>query len=83
VIDYLRVPVLAIQGKQDQYGTRAQIGEIVNRIYSPVDVVMLDDCAHSPHLEQNAATVAAIGEFAGRLGEIEAAVPEYPVADTA
>ena len=34
-IDHWRIPVLAIQGREDQYGTLAQIGEIEERIYSP------------------------------------------------
>ncbi len=72
-IDYLRVPVLAIQGFQDEYGTYAQIQEIEDRIYSPVDVLMLDDCRHSPHLDQPIKTCAAIADFATRLQRIEAA----------
>ncbi|MBE9477154.1 MAG: alpha/beta hydrolase [Proteobacteria bacterium] len=72
-IDYLRIPVLAIQGLQDEYGTYAQIQEIEDRIYSPVDVVMLGDCRHSPHIDQPAKTCAAIAGFTDRLQQIEAA----------
>ena len=71
-IDYLRVPVLAIQGADDQYGTLAQIREIENRIYSPVDVEILADCRHSPHLEQPERTLAAIADYCSRLSRIEA-----------
>ncbi|WP_425044974.1 alpha/beta fold hydrolase [Primorskyibacter sp. S87] len=72
VIDYLRIPVLAIQGRDDQYGTLAQIEEIETRAYSPVDTVILD-CRHAPHLEAPSETLAAIREFAARLERIEAA----------
>lgn len=75
VIDYLRIPVLAIQGREDQYGTLAQIEEIESRIYSPVDVEILDDCKHAPHFEQPQKTLAAVAEFAKRLARIEAAGP--------
>lgn len=75
VIDYIRVPVLAIQGRDDQYGTLAQIGEIETRSYAPVDTVILDDCRHAPHLEQPDATLAAVAEFCARLMRIEAAGP--------
>lgn len=75
VIDYLRIPVLAIQGRDDQYGTLAQIEEIESRIYSPVDVEVLDDCKHAPHFEQPQKTLAAVTEFAERLNRIEAAGP--------
>lgn len=74
-IDYLRVPVLAIQGRDDQYGTLAQIEEIESRSYAPVDVVILDDCRHAPHQEQADRTFAAVTEFVSRLERIEAAEP--------
>lgn len=76
VIDYLRIPVLAIQGREDQYGTLAQIAEIESRAYSPVDTAILDNCRHAPHLEQPDATLAAVTEFTSRLRRIEAAVVE-------
>ena len=73
VIDYIRIPVLAIQGRDDQYGTQAQIEEIENRIYSPVDVEILDACKHVPHHEQPDLTLNAIAGFAMRLERIETA----------
>lgn len=71
VIDYLRIPTLAIQGRQDQYGTLAQIEEIETRSYAPVDLCILDDCRHAPHLEQPQAVLEAVAEFAARLRRIE------------
>jgi len=76
VIDYLRIPVLALQGREDQYGTLAQIREIETRSYAPVDVEILDACRHAPHLEQPEKTLAAIAEFAKRLERIESAEVE-------
>lgn len=73
VIDYLRVPVLAIQGRDDQYGTPAQIDELSGRCYSPVDAILLEDCQHAPHLEQPEKTLRAVTEFVARLERIEAA----------
>ena len=70
-IDYFRVPCLAIQGRDDQYGTLAQISEIETRSYAPVETVILEECAHSPHREQPERTVAAIAEFCARLERIE------------
>ncbi len=75
VIDYLRIPVLAIQGRQDQYGTLAQIEEIESRIYSPVDIEILDDCRHAPHFEQPEQTLDVVAEFTDRLARIEATGP--------
>lgn len=70
-IDYLRIPVLAIQGADDQYGTMAQIREIENRIYSPADVEIIDNCKHSPHIEHPQQTLYAIADFCARLDRIE------------
>ena len=70
-IDYLRVPTLIIQGENDQYGTSRQIDEVVNRAYAPVDVEMLADCGHSPHLDQPDRTLDAIADFCARLERIE------------
>ncbi|MFT4959202.1 MAG: pimeloyl-ACP methyl ester carboxylesterase [Paracoccaceae bacterium] len=71
-IDFLRIPTLAIQGRDDQYGTLAQIQEIDDRSYSPVDIEILDDCQHAPHLEQPEKTLAAITDFTICLNRIEA-----------
>lgn len=75
-IDHIRVPVLAIQGREDQYGTLAQIDEVETRCPAPVERLILDDCRHAPFLDQPEATVAAIAGFAARLERIEAARPE-------
>jgi pimeloyl-ACP methyl ester carboxylesterase len=71
VIDYLRIPSLVIQGKQDQYGTEAQVKEIEERAYAPVDALMLDDCKHAPFVDQPEKTLSAITEFSKRLVRIE------------
>ena len=76
VIDYWRIPALAIQGVGDQYGTLAQITEIESRAYSPVDTLILEDCRHAPHLDQPQAVLDAAAEFCARLWRIEAAEPE-------
>jgi pimeloyl-ACP methyl ester carboxylesterase len=70
-IDYWRIPVLAIQGDDDPYGTLAQIQEIENRIYSPLDVEILQGCKHSPHTEQPKRTLATVADFCARLIRIE------------
>ncbi len=74
VIDYLRVPVLAIQGRDDQYGTLAQITEIKNRIYAPQHVALPANCRPAPHLEHPQQTLNAVAEFTARLERIESQV---------
>jgi pimeloyl-ACP methyl ester carboxylesterase len=72
-IDYIRVPVLAIQGREDEYGTLAQIDALERRLYSPLDKVVLGDCGHAPFIDKPHETVAAIAEFVVRLERIEKA----------
>ena len=75
-IGYLRVPALVIQGRQDQYGTLAQVQAIADQSYAPVDTLVLDDCRHAPQFEQPDAVLAAVRAFTGRLIAHEAARPE-------
>lgn len=72
-IAYIRVPVLAIQGRQDQYGTYAQIAALEDQLYSPVDVVMIENCGHAPHLEQSDIVLRAVADHVARLDRFEAA----------
>jgi len=71
VIDYVRVPVLAIQGRDDQYGTLRQIEVLEERLYSPVDLVVLEGARHSPFIDRPAETIAAVSDFVARLERIE------------
>jgi pimeloyl-ACP methyl ester carboxylesterase len=64
----IAVPVLLIQGEDDQYGTVAQVEAIARQVPGPVETLMLPDCAHSPHQSlQKDATIAAIAGFVGKL----------------
>lgn len=71
VTDYLRIPCLVIQGREDQYGTLKQVEEIETRSYAPVDVEIIERCAHAPHLDQPEQALAATREFLERLDRIE------------
>lgn len=59
----ITVPVLHIQGEDDQYGTIAQPNAIKQQCQGPVKVVMLLDCAHSAHLDQPERTIESIQTF--------------------
>ena len=59
-------PVLCIQGEQDEYGTPVQVNTIAARV-AGVQVVMLPDCAHSPHRDQRDATLEQMAEFVGKV----------------
>jgi pimeloyl-ACP methyl ester carboxylesterase len=67
VLAYIRVPILIVQGEDDQYGTVRQIEVAREECYCPVDVALLPRTRHAPHREVPEATLAAVAGFANRL----------------
>jgi pimeloyl-ACP methyl ester carboxylesterase len=63
----IAVPLLLIQGEDDQYGTVAQVEAIARQVAGPVETVILPDCTHSPHQAQKDSTIAAIAQFVRNL----------------
>lgn len=63
VLSGIRVPVLAIQGIADEYGTLAQIEEIEKHCLAPVEVLVLEDCRHAPFLDQPDAVLCVVTRF--------------------
>ena len=64
---YIRVPVLIVQGEDDQYGTVKQIEVAQEECYCPVEVALLPGACHSPQRETPEATLKAISEFVGQV----------------
>ncbi|HEX6297404.1 MAG TPA: alpha/beta hydrolase [Burkholderiales bacterium] len=68
--DYLpevSCPVLAIQGHDDEYGTMAQLDEIVRRVGGRCQLLKLDECGHSPFRDQPEQVLQAITAFVEEL----------------
>ncbi len=63
----IQVPLLAIQGKEDQYGTEAQINAIAKQTGGGAKIVMLSACGHAPHRDRENATLAAMKSFIERI----------------
>jgi pimeloyl-ACP methyl ester carboxylesterase len=61
------VPVLAIQGYGDEYGTMAQLDEIARNVGGPCELLKLEDCGHAPFRDQPETTLAAVAEFVSSL----------------
>jgi len=59
----IQVPVLIIQGENDQYGTILQVKAIEDECQAPVDTILIEDCGHSPHVDQPKLTIDAISKF--------------------
>jgi len=63
---YIRVPMLIVQGEDDQYGTVCQIEIAQQECYCPVEVALLPNAKHSPQREAPEATLKAIADFVAR-----------------
>lgn len=63
----IECPLLLIQGRDDEYGTMAQLDAIERHVSGPVERAELADCGHSPHRDQPQATLAAIADFISAL----------------
>jgi pimeloyl-ACP methyl ester carboxylesterase len=64
---YIRVPILIVQGEDDQYGTVKQIEVAQEDCYCPVEVALLPGVRHAPHREAPALLLATVSEFTNRL----------------
>lgn len=62
----IRVPMLVIQGEDDQYGTRAQVSAIARHAGAGARVEMIPGCDHWPHLEKPEMTLELMAEYIGR-----------------
>lgn len=67
VLPAINVPVLAIQGTDDEYGTESQVDAIVNGVSGPATKVMIPGAGHSPHLDARDATFDAVADFLAGL----------------
>jgi pimeloyl-ACP methyl ester carboxylesterase len=63
----IKVPTLAIQGIDDEYGTMAQLKSIREKTQGPCEVLELAACGHSPHRDQPDAVLAALARFVAAL----------------
>jgi pimeloyl-ACP methyl ester carboxylesterase len=78
---YIRVPILIVQGEDDQYGTIRQIEAAQEECYCPVEVALLPNVKHVPYREGAELTLEIVTEFCLRaLRSGEAGPPADRVA---
>ncbi|HEY3676197.1 MAG TPA: alpha/beta hydrolase [Candidatus Tumulicola sp.] len=70
-VERIAVPTLVIQGRDDLYGTIAQVESIVRR-HPETDTLLLANCGHAPHREREGFVTGAAAQwikerFAGYL----------------
>ncbi|OGR09775.1 MAG: hydrolase [Desulfobacula sp. GWF2_41_7] len=58
----IKIPMLAIQGNQDQYGSLKQLESVKQRAGNAT-IHIIEDCRHSPHIEQSEKVLAIITKF--------------------
>jgi pimeloyl-ACP methyl ester carboxylesterase len=67
LLSTIRVPILALQGADDPYGTDEQLKVFAANARAPIETRLIPRAKHSPHLEAKEATVAAICDFIASL----------------
>jgi pimeloyl-ACP methyl ester carboxylesterase len=65
-IAHIRIPVLAVQGEADPYGTVEQVRFLEREAYCPVETLLLPGVGHAPHLEAPDRVLPAILDFVAR-----------------
>jgi pimeloyl-ACP methyl ester carboxylesterase len=64
---YIRVPILIVQGDQDQYGTLRQLAVAQEECFCPVETAVLPGIRHVPHREAPELTLTTMAGFINRL----------------
>ena len=59
----ITVPILAMQGSNDAYGTEAQLRVLREHARAPVQTLLIPDAHHAPHLEAKQATLDTVAKF--------------------
>ncbi len=63
----IQVPILALQGADDPYGTDDQLKVFAANVRVPIETRLIPGAKHSPHLEAKDVTLAAIADFIADL----------------
>jgi pimeloyl-ACP methyl ester carboxylesterase len=66
-LGYIRVPILIVQGANDQYGTLKQLDVAKEECFCPVETAVLPDTRHDPCREAPELTLQAAAAFITRL----------------
>ncbi len=70
LVSEIRCPLLALHGRQDQYGTPRQVARLVE-LQPAAKALVLEDCRHSPHRDQPLAVLAALTGFLAGVGYVQ------------
>jgi pimeloyl-ACP methyl ester carboxylesterase len=60
-------PAMLVQGVADEYGTPAQLEAVKARTGGPAEILLLENCGHSPHLDRLEAVLGALRRLAAQI----------------
>ena len=66
-LTYIRVPILIVQGADDQYGTLRQLDVAKDECFCPVETAVLPGVRHAPHREASEQTLKVAVDFINGL----------------
>ncbi len=66
-LGYIRVPILVVQGADDQYGTLKQVEAAEQECFCPVETAVLPNVRHAPFREAPELTLKVVADFINRL----------------
>ena len=63
----IKVPVLVLQGEDDEYGTQRQVEIIRDSCNGPVETTIFPHCGHSPHRDHPLAVRESVKNFVRKI----------------
>ena len=63
----IKIPVLAIQGKDDPYGTLSQVEILEKNIKGKLNKLILSECGHNPLISKPKETINSIRKFINQI----------------
>lgn len=63
----IRCPTIVVQGRGDEYGTPAQLDSIKTHTAGKAEIVLLENCGHSPHIDQRGAVLGALKRLLAQI----------------
>lgn len=63
----ITAPLLVLQGEDDEYGTEAQVAGIAQGVSGPVEIRLIPDCGHIPHVQARQKVLGYMKEFIRNL----------------
>ena len=67
MIKDINIPILAIQGKDDPYGTLSQIEILEKNLKGRLNKLILNNCGHNPLIDKPKESINKIKEFINQI----------------